>query len=93
MLRSFGKYSYGLYVYHMPLFIVFDYVRTVLLKMPSPIRTRYAILYVPITVGLTFGAAWLSYNLFEDKFLRLKGRFSPTYETPRLRQAEASVLL
>ncbi len=81
-LRSFGKYSYGLYVYHLPLFFICDYIRTFVLGMPSPIRTRYAFLYVAITIAMAFGVAWLSYNFFEHRFLRLKRRFDPVYEVP-----------
>jgi peptidoglycan/LPS O-acetylase OafA/YrhL len=68
----------------MPLFFLLDYLRTVMLGMPSPLRIRYAVLYVAITVGITYAIAWLSYNAFEKRFLDRKSRFAPVYENPRM---------
>ena len=75
-LRFFGRYSYGLYVYHY----------SVDAALASPMRAAlegqgfskpWAILAAAAVVGLvSVGLALLSYNLYEKHFLRLK-RFIP----------------
>lgn len=76
MLRFFGKYSYGIYVYHYTL-----------VRLGFPVRT-YLGHYMPKAAALSVVAlgiggistlmAVLSYRFFEVKFLRLKGRFPYT---------------
>ena len=62
-----GKISYGLYIYHIPIFI--------LLNKLSPIITNEYILFV-IKVGLTFFVSSLSWKLFETRFIKMKERFA-----------------
>lgn len=77
-LRVLGKYSYGMYVFHLiirpevdrwlPLFVVREHVPL------APIA-----IMVRIAVGLvgSFACAYLAYHLLEKHFLRLK-RFFPS---------------
>ncbi len=73
VLRSFGKYSYAIYIIQWPLS----------LKVDEFFRTRIAwggglgAALVSIVVGtaLSYGLAWLSWNLIEKHFLRLKAQF------------------
>ena len=86
-LRSLGKYSYGMYVFHYPLLILaarhvgFSEVPAL---WGSKIPTQLL-----ITAGVaaaSFVLAWASWHLFEKHFLKLK-RFFPTPQprpdTPR----------
>jgi len=74
-LRFFGRYSYGLYIYH-GLLVVF------LLPLVYPIQRLVhsvfwgSILYLLLSLGLTLGIAMMSYHFFEAPILRLKERFS-----------------
>ena len=73
ILRFLGKYSYGLYVFHL----LVDMAP--LLRLLQ--RTTHSIpvggmLYVVLAFILSLTAAVLSYELFERHFLKLKSRFS-----------------
>jgi peptidoglycan/LPS O-acetylase OafA/YrhL len=80
-LRSIGKYSYGMYVFHK---LLHDYLGRILLEKLSLDRVhspRDATLYLALGLTLTFGLAVLSYQLFERRFLRMKDRFEPRWPT------------
>ena len=76
-LRVLGKYAYALYLFHLSIqpFIRAGGLRaesvpTVLgSHLPGLLAFDFAL------VGCSLGAAWLSWNLFERHFLRLKDRF------------------
>ena len=77
-LRIVGKYSYGIYLFHVP-------VRTLLMqyKIFSGAFVKYGIsftashsLFVLIGFASTFFCAWVSYEGMEKRFLKLK-RFFP----------------
>ena len=70
-----GKISYGIYVYH-PLIIFFS---AKLLKGPisdfsEELKLAIAIAFVLVVTVLI---AYLSYSIFEQRFLKLKAKFSP----------------
>jgi peptidoglycan/LPS O-acetylase OafA/YrhL len=77
-LRSFGKYSYGIYVLHYPVVI--------LLQMGGErITTRFSwlhssggllLLRIVLGFGLSYAAALLSWNLLEKRVLQFKERFA-----------------
>ena len=75
LLRWFGKYSYGLYVLHLIALPTLSwFFRGRLLTL-----TGSKALSVAGTAALVFAlaalAAWLSFNLYEKRFLRLKHFF------------------
>ena len=84
-LRSLGRYSYGLYVWHL---ILFGYIQ-------KPLRALLAHLTSSKGIGLCLTGflafivsllvAMLSYHLYEERFLRLKRFIS--YKEPRQREA------
>jgi len=57
-----GSISYGLYLWHLPIFVVFDYTENEPWKLA-------------VGAPLTFAAASVSYYLIEQPALRLKSRF------------------
>jgi peptidoglycan/LPS O-acetylase OafA/YrhL len=64
-LRYTGKISYGLYLYHWPIFILGES-----LKIHLPFH-----LYAAALIALIYAAAVISYEFVEKPFLRLKDRF------------------
>jgi peptidoglycan/LPS O-acetylase OafA/YrhL len=83
-LRSFGKYSYGIYVLHIAVpyllgRIIHRLLGTSLHIWLTPcLHSRPAAILVEfaVSVAVVYAAAWLSYNLYEVRFLRLKRYFS-----------------
>jgi len=83
LLRSFGKYSYALYVFHWPL------ARLVLIPLEDRLVGAYPTLgnYLPILllgaivkIGLSFMIAYASWHLYEKHFLKLKRYFGEKAE-------------
>lgn len=77
LLRFFGRYSYGIYVFHV--FAIawiaavrprFDFAFGLNSLAAELLLSRAAIL------ALTVGAAWLSWHVFEQRFVALKSRFA-----------------
>ena len=79
MLRSCGKYSYGMYVLHMPIVIFLSiplaYLFGAIHLHSSSGRVAIAI---AVGTGLTYLVALVSWNLLENPLLRLKSRFPVT---------------
>ncbi len=75
-LRWLGKYSYGLYVLHVPLFAC----------LSLPLRTHFnalfanrflaVILTAAVLFTLAIALAWCSFRFFESRFLSLKRLFA-----------------
>ena len=76
ILRTFGKYSYALYVFHVPIFVM-------LIPLQARIAARFplfggnlgGIAWIVLNLCLAFSAAFLSYHLYEKHFLILKKYF------------------
>ena len=75
-LRGAGKYSYGLYVLHYPIFLGLEAAGLTSLALSGATGSRLAgVLAFAAVAGLaTFTAALLSWNLLEKPFLRWKDR-------------------
>jgi len=77
-LRTFGKYSYGLYLIHLPLRAV---IRDRLFPhLPKVLRSELPgqLFFYAVAGAASLGAAWLSFHLFEKHFLKLKRLFPPS---------------
>jgi len=72
-LRSLGKYSYAMYVFHFPLHKLLG----VRLLGPLALAPSAAIatVYAGCVMLVSFVLAWASYQLYEQHFLRLKRYF------------------
>jgi peptidoglycan/LPS O-acetylase OafA/YrhL len=67
-----GKISYGLYLYHWPVFILGESW-----KIHTPFH-----LYAVALIALIFAIAALSFEFVEKPFLKLKDRFNWRVDTP-----------
>ena len=74
-LRSIGKYSYAMYIFHVPIVAqlrrAFDLSRTL---NPLAFGTLLAG-EIAAAAALSCGAGFISWRLFENRFLQLKSRF------------------
>jgi peptidoglycan/LPS O-acetylase OafA/YrhL len=77
-LRLLGKYSYGIYVLHVP---IFYFLNQLARHLPSSVRQAVWLDYLLAIVKFVtaFGVASLSYDFFEKRFLAMKDRFAPAY--------------
>lgn len=67
-----GKLTYGIYMYHPLILLVF---RSLFYgKMDFGV---YQVVIYPVVITLTLAVAWLSYRTFETGFLNLKDRYKP----------------
>lgn len=82
-LRFFGKYSYAMYVFQLPLIAAMSPILT-----PEGLCTRLGsvflgrLLYIVLMTTVTTGAALYSWHLFEKHFLALKHRFESPRKSP-----------
>lgn len=65
ILRMFSRYSYGMYLFHLPLMVLLAKTKPVLSWM-----------YLPVCLSLNLGIAAASFHFLEQPILRLKNRFS-----------------
>jgi peptidoglycan/LPS O-acetylase OafA/YrhL len=76
-LRSIGKYSYGMYVFHL-------LIRYLGVQFLWPVRLAPSFVSKPLGVvwltAASFVVAWMSYHLYEKHFLGLKRFFA--YRAP-----------
>ena len=70
IITFIGRISYGIYVYHLGILVIFQRV------FPVPDRSLESlVLFVPYLL-LTVGVSYLSFRIFESRFLQLKdGKF------------------
>ena len=74
-LRAFGKYSYGLYLIHLPVMrVVREYVFDPL-EYEMSAGWNAQVLFYGVATAPAFALAWLSWRFFEAPILRLKARF------------------
>ena len=90
-LRSFGRYSYGLYVFHLPIYFLCDHIAKDMLSIKFPLRSAYSFLYLGLLIAISYSIAWVSFNFFELRFLRLKRHFEPVFPEAALVPEPASV--
>jgi peptidoglycan/LPS O-acetylase OafA/YrhL len=76
-MRFFGRYSYGIYIFHT---LIHSVGMMLWLQSRTHSLAIGGVLYVIIMFVLTTIAAVLSYELYERHFLKLKSRFSYSAE-------------
>jgi peptidoglycan/LPS O-acetylase OafA/YrhL len=74
LMRWFGRYSYGLYVWHPIINVILFYTPLkVALDVEGPVDST---LYLLFAFATALAVAFASYHLLEQPFLRLKKKFS-----------------
>lgn len=71
ILKTFGKYSYGFYLFHFPLMALFE-----------PLKLKLHFAYVPTVLLLNLGIAAMSFHLLEQPLLNLKKYFAYDQKRP-----------
>jgi peptidoglycan/LPS O-acetylase OafA/YrhL len=79
ILRFFGKYSYGLYLYHFPLTVVLEPLKMPIIQHLHSLAAG-SVAYLAACLGVNLLVAGLSFRFIESPVLRLKSRFE--YMTP-----------
>jgi peptidoglycan/LPS O-acetylase OafA/YrhL len=82
-LGTVGKYSYGMYIYHVPLYLVMEHTLETRFGVVFPLPLRWALLYIAFLIAVTFLIAKISYDLVESKILALKIYFRPRFANVR----------
>lgn len=82
-LRLIGRYSYGMYVFHLPLHMFFGNV--LLHRLVPKVTTGVGLIYSLAIIVVSFVVAAASYELFERHFLKLKGTLMPRRMSPPAR--------
>jgi peptidoglycan/LPS O-acetylase OafA/YrhL len=73
--RFFGRYSYGLYIYHGVYFVYLRHIAGSIQKVVNSSMLAQ-ILDVAFGFGISIALAMLSYHFFEAPILRLKSKFT-----------------
>jgi peptidoglycan/LPS O-acetylase OafA/YrhL len=76
VMRFLGKYSYGLYIFNLPVWIFLGYAMDPEKFPQFPAWEVFGVRIV-IAAGATVGLAMLSWHLLEKRCLKLKARFEP----------------
>ena len=78
-LRTLGKYSYAMYVFHFPIHHGLKPFLGPWVEGPTddPLRLVRVVAYLTLILVLTFGASLLSWRLIEKPFLDLKEKWAP----------------
>jgi peptidoglycan/LPS O-acetylase OafA/YrhL len=89
LLRTFGKYSYSLYLFHGHL-IILPYGMGYQIKdewVPKVFGSVLPaqLLFIVISFSICLGLSWLSWHCFENQFLKLKRFFPSGREAQRQR--------
>lgn len=77
-LRTLGKYSYAMYIFHLPIARLLEPVLGEVVRGPdTPWRLLRLSLYVALVLGLTLVCSLVSWRVLEQPCLRLKDRIAP----------------
>jgi peptidoglycan/LPS O-acetylase OafA/YrhL len=80
-LGKWGKYSYGIYVVHFPLLGAIEWKTTFLrngVALVGGSRLPSVLLVGAMGMALSYALGWLSYHVYEKRFLALKRYFDRT---------------
>jgi peptidoglycan/LPS O-acetylase OafA/YrhL len=85
VMRFFGRYSYGLYVYHYTIAGMVEKLRPAVAQATGSKMLGVA-LPAMLGLGMTVVISMASFHWFEARFLRLKRKFEDHTHTPKLEE-------
>jgi peptidoglycan/LPS O-acetylase OafA/YrhL len=88
-LTRLGKYSYGIYMFHVP---IFYFGRKFAQHLPGSVQESVWASYLLLAVQfvISYVVASISYKCFEKRFLALKDHFQPEYRAHVARRTESA---
>ncbi len=81
VLVYLGKISYGLYIYHIPSFIIVYYICRQIGVTPQQ-SLQYPLIVLSLGMILSITLSYISYNFLERPFLSLKEKFASVQSRP-----------
>lgn len=75
VLSALGKFSYGLYIWHLVVIWIVFFLFKALNLQPEVDNPWVFLLQIVLCFSGTLGLAWLSYHYIEMPFLRFRNRF------------------
>lgn len=90
LLRTFGRYSYAMYLFHLPLRAAIRDTAYGPGRFPTLFGSQLPgqLLFYPLAIAVTLGAAILSWHLYEKHFLKLKRYFPSSHTASNARPTE-----
>ena len=77
VLRFLGKYSYGFYIFHWPVYVIFyPYVETIVRNNMGLAGFNLQVVVSLIVTIMGFAVSLISYHLYEKYWLKLKVHFT-----------------
>jgi peptidoglycan/LPS O-acetylase OafA/YrhL len=76
-MRRIGKYSYAMYLLHVPLHILVGQALLRALGLDRQPSLLVNVVYLLLGTALSYVAGAVSFRMLESRFLRLKDRFEP----------------
>lgn len=77
-MRRIGKYSYAMYLLHVPLHLLIGLELLQTLGLARQASPQVNIVYMLLGTVLSYLAAAATYRIIESRFLKLKDRFEPS---------------
>ena len=75
-MRLLGRYSYGFYVFHLPItWVTRNFLNAASLPTVARSELPGQLLFTAVVAAASLGAAVLSWHLYESRFLKLKVLF------------------
>jgi peptidoglycan/LPS O-acetylase OafA/YrhL len=81
-LRFFGRYAYGLYVFHIPVYLLAGGLIAPKVGLHLPLPLKPAILFILLINAFSIALAVVSFEFFEARILRQKSRFKAKLPGP-----------
>ncbi|HEY1946373.1 MAG TPA: acyltransferase [Bryobacteraceae bacterium] len=78
-LRFFGRYAYGLYVFHIPVYLLAGGLIAPKVGLHLPLPLKPAILFILVINAFSIALAVVSFEFFETRILRQKSRFKAKF--------------
>lgn len=77
VLRSLGRYSYAIYLFHLPVATVLARRTDLVQDMPELFGSTVPgiVLFGVLATAISYALAWVSWHVWEEQFLKLKTRF------------------